>query len=62
MPKKESKTAPILLMSDYWDADCVRIKAGTVIDLPIDEAKTMIANHVAVRADPLPGDETNAAD
>ncbi len=55
-PKKTAK-APVLLTYDYWDEDGTRCKAGTIIELATPDAKAMIANGKAVRADPMPGDE-----
>lgn len=55
-PKAAAKTVPVKLLKDTWDGEGTRIKAGTVLDVPLDTAKTLIANGKAQRADPLPGD------
>lgn len=55
-PKQEAKT-PVKLLYDRWDTDAERVKAGTVVSLPLSEAKKLIASGKAERADPLPGDE-----
>lgn len=56
MTKQKAKTAPILLLADYWGEDG-RCPAGKVIDLPIADAKALIADGKAERADPMPGDD-----
>ena len=50
------KTVPARLLYDWWDAQGVRHVRGTVLDLPINEAKLLIGQRKAERADPLPGD------
>lgn len=55
-PKAEAKT-PVKLLYDLWDDNEDRIAAGTIVSLPISEAKKLIASGKASRADPLPGDE-----
>jgi hypothetical protein len=60
----KAKTMPVKVTRDYWaheDASEAwpspaenRIAAGTVINLPIAEAKRMFAAGTAERADPLP--------
>lgn len=57
MATKDVKTAPIKLLFDFWAVEDVRTPAGTVIDLPTDQAKALIAAGKAERADPLPGEE-----
>lgn len=51
-----TKTAPVKLLYDYWPDEDTRKPRGEVIELPTVEAKAMIANGKAVRADPMPGD------
>lgn len=50
------KTATVRLDYDVWTEDG-RHSAGSVVDLPVDQAKALIAEGKAVRADPMPGDE-----
>ena len=61
---KKEKLTPVKLMYDYWDGpgyidDATgehvdnRIKAGTIIDLPVEEALRLIDAKKAERADPL---------
>jgi hypothetical protein len=60
----KAKTMPVKVTRDYWAHDDAseawpspsdnRIAAGTVIKLPIAEAKRMFATGTAERADPLP--------
>ncbi|ANL02696.1 hypothetical protein EVC10_006 [Rhizobium phage RHph_Y25] len=57
MAEAKEKTTPIRLLYDMWAADENRIKAGTVLDLPVSTAKQIISAGKAERADPLPGDE-----
>jgi hypothetical protein len=51
----EPKT-PVKLLYDFWLEDDERIEAGTVIDLPVAEAKRLIASGKAERADKFPGE------
>lgn len=58
--KPEPKTAPLTpvkLFYDYWLTDGDRRKAGQILDLPVLEAKALIAAGKAERADPFPGEE-----
>lgn len=57
MAEAKEKTTPVRLLYDMWTADENRIKAGTVLDLPVSTAKQLISAGKAERADPLPGDE-----
>lgn len=57
MAEAKEKTTPIKLLYDMWADDEQRIKAGTVLDLPVSAAKQLIAAGKAERADPLPGEE-----
>jgi hypothetical protein len=56
-PEAKAKTAPVRLLYDTWAENDQRIKAGTVLELPIAAAKELIANGKAERADPMPGDD-----
>ena len=51
--KPEPKT-PVKLFYDYWLTEDARALAGTVIDLPVSQAKALIAAGKAERADPFP--------
>lgn len=55
MPERKAAVAPVKLLYAYWPEVGERIEAGTVIDLPVEEAKAMIAAGKAERADPMPG-------
>lgn len=50
------KETPVLLKKDYWDLDGNRLPAGEVVNLTVEEAKKLLAEHKAERADPLPGE------
>lgn len=52
-----TKTTPVLLNYDYWDANGERHAAGETISLPVDEAKKLLGEKKAERADPLPGED-----
>jgi hypothetical protein len=54
--KAEAET-PVKLLYDRWGADDIRVKAGTIINVPISEARKLFASGKAERADPLPGEE-----
>lgn len=54
--KNAPKLAPVKLLRDYWLVEDERTPAGTTIELPATEAKRLIADGVAERADPLPGE------
>lgn len=47
---------PVRLLYDCWFANDERTKAGTKMNVSVDEAKRLISNGKAERADPLPGD------
>lgn len=49
-------TTPVKLLYDYWLTDDERIEAGKTIDLPVAEAKALIASGKAERADAFPGE------
>ena len=50
-------TTPIKILYAYWPAEDVRVNAGQIIDMPIAQAKAMIAAGKAERADKFPGEE-----
>ena len=54
---KAAKTVPVLLYRDYWGEGDVRHSKGSIIEMDIAAAKTLIEERKAERADPLPGDE-----
>ena len=54
--QKKKAGAPVLLSHAYWDAEGARHEAGTVVELPLTEAKAMIKSGKAERADPMPGE------
>lgn len=58
-PKKQVLN-PVKIVRDVWidaeDGTIERITAGKTIELPLAEAKALIASGVAERADPLPGE------
>ena len=57
-PEPPAGTTPVRLLYDTWDADEKRVPAGAVVNLPIEAAKTLLREHKAERADPLPGEKT----
>ncbi len=57
MAEAKEKTTPVKLLYDVWAADDKRVARGTVLDLPVKAAKTLIRKGKAERADPLPGDD-----
>lgn len=72
-PKKPQATFPVRLLKKYRPADGgAALPAGSEAELPIDEAKGLIAAKIAERNDPIPeggadaggeggeGDEGNA--
>jgi hypothetical protein len=54
MATKET-TTPVLMKYAYWPEEDVRVDAGQVIELPLSQAKALIAAGKAERADPFPG-------
>ncbi|MDK1386814.1 hypothetical protein QN224_15495 [Sinorhizobium sp. 8-89] len=50
------KSVPVRLVHDVWLNDGERTPAGTVVFLSLAEAKALITNGKAERADPLPGE------
>jgi hypothetical protein len=53
---KADKPAPVRLRRDYWDDEGKRHRQGTVINVDVAAAKTLIKEEKAERADPLPGE------
>lgn len=56
---KPEPEIPVILLKGYQPLDTTqqKIAKGKGAMLPLSEAKVAIANKVAVRNDPLPGDE-----
>lgn len=49
------KTLPVKIVRGYWPLDGgAKLPAGTETELPIEEARGLIADGVAVRNDALP--------
>ena len=48
--------APVKLFYDYWLDEDTRLATGSVVSLPVAEAKALIAAGKAERADPMPGE------
>lgn len=52
------RTLPVRILRDYWASDDAevgsRIATGSVVELPLAEAKRAIEAGAAERADPLP--------
>lgn len=57
MIEVKTKYLPVRLLYDTWASEGQRIPAGTVLDVPLEGAKILIAEGKAERNDPLPGDE-----
>lgn len=53
---KTKGTAPVKILYAYWPEEDVRVEAGEIIDMPLEQAKAMIAAGKAERADPMPGE------
>jgi len=53
---KDEVTTPVLMLYAYWPQEDVRVEKGQVIDLPIAQAKALIAAGKAERADAFPGE------
>lgn len=49
-------TTPIKMLYAYWPQEDVRVEAGQIIDLPLPQAKALIAAGKAERADPFPSE------
>jgi hypothetical protein len=56
MAEAREKTTPVKLLYAVWLEEGKRTPAGTVLEVPVSEAKKLIAAGKAERADPLPGD------
>lgn len=56
MAPEMKKLAPVKLIRDYWPEEDKRIEAGATLDMPVADAKRLIAAGVAERADPMPGE------
>lgn len=56
-PAKKTGTVKVKLLRASWDEEGTRIEKGTIIDIPLDHAKKLLAGGQAERADPLPGEE-----
>lgn len=55
---KKVKTVPIRLLYDYWNKDGVRYGASeTPVEMPLEDARFLLGEGKAERADPLPGDD-----
>ena len=54
--KKARKVTPVLLLRNVFLTEKKTMK-GNVVKVTIEQAKQMIANGVAERADPLPGED-----
>ena len=50
-------TTPVKMFYAFWPQEDVRVEAGQIIDLPIEQAKALIAAGKAERADKFPGEE-----
>lgn len=57
MTEKKPTLAPVKLLRDYWPEEDQRQAAGATIELPSADAKRLISEGVAERADPLPGED-----
>lgn len=51
------KMAPIRLVRDTWVKEDRIVADGSIIELPAKDARRLIDAGVAVRADPLPGED-----
>ena len=51
------KSVIVKLVRDYWKEEGIdRVKAGELVELPVDEARRLLNAGVAERTDPLPGE------
>ncbi|WP_198023394.1 hypothetical protein M728_001861 [Ensifer sp. WSM1721] len=50
------KPVPVRLIYDVWLKESERTPAGNVVSVELGQAKALIANGKAERADPLPGE------
>jgi hypothetical protein len=54
-PTQKTKMLPVKLLRGYWPADgSGKLPPGAETEMPLDEAKQMIEDGIAVRADKLP--------
>ena len=54
-PANPARTLPVKMVRGYWPLDGgVKLPAGTETELPLDEAKSLIEDGIAVRNDKLP--------
>lgn len=54
-PITSARTLPVKIVRGYWPLDGgAKLPPGTETELPIDEAKGIIADGIAVRNDKLP--------
>jgi len=51
------KTTPVKLLYAYWPEADVRVEVGNILDLPFDEARRLLAEGKAERADAFPGEQ-----
>lgn len=51
-----AKLNSVKLLYDTWDSEGVRHGAGTILSLPLEYAKQLVATGKAERADPYPGE------
>lgn len=47
------RTAKMRILRGYWPASGGKLQPGEVVDLPIDEARSVLAQRIAERADEL---------
>lgn len=52
----QPKKTPVRLLHDVWFTDDDRVPAGTVVSISVEDAKALIKDGKAARADPLPGE------
>ena len=57
MANDKPRLAPVKMLYAYWSAEDERVNAGEIIELPLEQAKALIAAGKAERADPMPGEE-----
>jgi hypothetical protein len=57
MANDKPRLAPVKMLYAYWPAEDERVNAGEIIELPLEQAKALIAAGKAERADPMPGEE-----
>lgn len=50
------RETPIRLLYDWWNHEGERQRAGTEVKVSVPEAKALLAEGKAERADPLPGE------